>query len=385
MGVSQSERLPTPTIIVRAFRSKTFHLLCALLLIGFTFTFLYSPLYNTNIDGNNTVLATVVEVANELSPSHSSSPTPNEWQPLSLEHVRTKYAFATFLAGMANSTDDHYFIATRILAYQLLHAPDTRSRDEAIPLIVLVTENVNEEQRARLRNDGAIIVQAEPITSDWVKTDIGTWQDVMTKLRLWELTQFERICFVDGDTVLVEPLDGVFYDNAVVSRGTGQNKTQVFDDEAAMPANYSFAGVPEMNHKHHFPPVDGHKDFPNFNYLNAGFFVFEPSLAILDYYLSLMNTVNKFDPKMPEQNLLNYAHRRSGNMPWLQLNNTWNIHYPSKEDIAQGVKSVHDKWWAPENDDLRPYMESWRWRMEGYFEARDALLTELASATRWHD
>lgn len=46
-----------------------------------------------------------------------------------LVHVRSKYAFATFLSGQDDEVpyqDDHYFIATRILTYQLLHAPETR-------------------------------------------------------------------------------------------------------------------------------------------------------------------------------------------------------------------------------------------------------------------
>jgi alpha-N-acetylglucosamine transferase len=375
----------TKTIIASSFRSKAFLLPCALILI--LLRFIYSPFHDTNDDHRDPVMATAVKVAKGCF-----HPTPKECQPSSLEHVRSKYAFATFLAGMADDADagsrltnDHYFLATRILAYQLLHAPDTRSRDEAIPFVVLVTKNVNEERRSRLRKDGAIVVLAELVKSDWVHTDTSTWQDVMTKLRLWELTQFKRICFVDGDTVLVEPLDGVFQDDAVTSRKTGQIKTQIFDDEAAMPANYSFAGVPEMNRKHHFPPVDGQGDFPNINYLNAGFFVLEPSLPMLDYYLSLMNTVDKFNPQMPEQNLLKYAHRRDGNMPWLQLNNTWNMHYPTNDDVALGVKSLHDKWWAPENDELRSYLERWRWRMEGHYEARDALLGEPASTTRWQD
>ncbi|KAF1348498.1 nucleotide-diphospho-sugar transferase, partial [Delphinella strobiligena] len=291
-----------------------------------------------------------------------------------LESVDSKYAFATFLAGPAsededaNIENDHYFVATRILAYQLLHAPETRSIDESIPFVVLVTENVSEEKRSRLRKDGAVVVPAEFIRAEWVKTETSTWQDVMTKLRLWELTQFDRICFLDGDTILVEPLDGIFEDSSVLLHTTGQKRKQLFADEGVMPANYSFAGVPEMNRQHHFPPVDGQGDFPNINYLNAGFFVFQPSLTMLDYYMSLMNTVDKFNPQFPEQNLLNYAHRKEGNMPWLQLGNTWNIHYPTVDDLLNGVKSMHDKWWAPENDELKPYMESWRWRMEGHME-----------------
>lgn len=354
------------------------------------FAFIYSPLPAVYDDHRDAVLGEIADVAKG---HFRPPPPPAEWHPPSLEHVKSKYAFATFLAGKADDEDsgsavenDHYFVATRIMAYQLLHAPETRSRNESIPFIVLVTDKVSEEKRSRLRRDGAIVVPAEYIRAEWVHTETSTWQDVMTKLRLWELTQFERICFLDGDTVLAEPLDGVFQDPAVASRPTLQKKKQIFEDEAEMPMNFSFAGVPEMNRKHHFPPVDDQGDFPNINYLNAGFFVFEPSLTTLDYYFSLMNTVDKFNPQFPEQNLLNYAHRRDGNMPWQQLGNTWNIHYPTVDDLLDGVKSLHDKWWAPENEELRPYMESWRWRMEGHYEARDALMSTVPPVVnRWED
>lgn len=367
------------------FRSKAFLVPCLVILI--LFTLIYSPL-PSSYDGHRDA---VVGEITDLAKSPFRQP-PKEWQPPSLKDVTSKYAFATFLAGQADDADDgakgvndHYFIATRILAYQLLHAPETRSRDESIPFIVLVTDHVSEEKRNRLRMDGAIVVPAEYIVADWVKTDTSTWQDVMTKLRLWELTQFDRIAFLDGDTVLAEPLDGVFKDPSVASFQTGTVKSQIFEDEAAMPANYSFAAVPEMNREHHFPPTDAQGDFPNVGYLNAGFFVFQPSLAMLDYYLSLMGTENKFNPQLPEQNLLNYAHRQDGNMPWKQVGNTYNMHYPTVDDLLKGVKSLHVKWWSPEHDELRPYLESWRWRMQGHYEARDAQLLQAAGPGRWED
>jgi alpha-N-acetylglucosamine transferase len=299
------------------------------------------------------------------------SSTPKIWQSTSLDQVRSKYAFATFLGGEPN---EQYFIATRMLVYQLLYAPETRSRDENIPIIVVVTKNVTEDRVARLRKDGAIVVPVDLISKDWVKPLVKKWSDVLTKLRIWELTQFERVCFMDSDTVLTRPLDGIFQDPAVITLNSTINEKKILKDEAEIPNTYSFAGVPEIKRKHHFPPNDTAGDFYNSNYLNAGFFVLQPSLKMFDYYLSLLNTPNKFRPDFPEQNLLNYAHRRDGNMPWLQLNATWNIHYPTKEDLEQGAQSLHEKWWSPEQKPLKPYLESWRWRMEGYFEAKDIAL-----------
>ncbi|EME88017.1 glycosyltransferase family 8 protein [Pseudocercospora fijiensis CIRAD86] len=298
----------------------------------------------------------------------------------------SKHAYATFLASSAgerddeNISEDKYFVATRILAYQtlfnsIIHAPETRTRNE-IPFIVLVNEGVSEAKRERLRRDGAIIWEADPVDPKWIKTEVSTWQAVLTKLRLWELTQFERICFLDGDTVLTRNIDDVFEDPAVSTMQTGTKGSAIREDEAQQPRQYVFAGVPEMMTVHHYPPSQDAHDYPNFNYLNAGFFVFEPSMELLAYYISLTDTPGRFEPELPEQNLLNYAHRRNGNMPWIQLDTKWNMHYPTVQDLEGGVATLHEKWWEPMYADLRPYLESWRWRMEGFYEGRDLTMTK---------
>lgn len=92
--------------------------------------------------------------------------------PASLETIETKYAYATFLANDSGDRDsedisqDKYFVATRILAYQLLHAPETRS-NSSYPFIVLVNKDVSEAKRERLRQDGCIVWEPEPIDPKW--------------------------------------------------------------------------------------------------------------------------------------------------------------------------------------------------------------------------
>jgi alpha-N-acetylglucosamine transferase len=108
-----------------------------------------------------------------------------------LETTKSKYAFATLLATDAMHPDDQdnmrddYFIATRLLAYQILHAPETRSNN--IPFIVLATKGVSEAKRERLRRDGAIVLAVETIQKpDWVESGVGAsnWEEVFDKLRL---------------------------------------------------------------------------------------------------------------------------------------------------------------------------------------------------------
>ena len=70
-------------------------------------------------------------------------------------------------------------------------------------------------------------------------------------------------------------------------------------------------------------------------------------MELLAYYISLTDTPGRFEPELPEQNLLNYAHRPNGNMPWVHLDTKWNMHYPSVQDLEGGVATLHEKWWEP--------------------------------------
>lgn len=106
---------------------------------------------------------------------------------------------------------------------------------------------------------------------------------------------------------------------------------------------------------------------------NAGFFVMQPSIEVLRYYLRFTSLPDRFSTDLMEQNLLNYAHRPEGNMPWQHLDSKWTTHYPTQADVDGGVHALHEKWWAPVHEELRPFLESWRWRMEGFYEAQDQI------------
>ena len=367
------------------FRFQKTYVPLAFLFIVFCFVFTPLPVrYHAN---EKAIIKHISDTAQDrLTILSSSKAKAGVIEKTSPHETKSRYAFATFLAGSdseIDSTEDNYFIATRILTYQLLHAPETKSKDTSTPFIVLVTDRVPEWQRIRLRRDGATVIHAPYLNASWINAAIPGWDQVLTKLRLWELTEFERICFLDADTQLTAPLDGVFVDQAVATQVTNTSSTNIQADEASLPSTFVFAGVPEMKQVHHYPPAANGSDFPNPNYLNAGFFVFAPDVKMLEYYKSIMRIPDRFDSSMPEQNLLNYAHRREegddhhggggggGAMPWQTLANTWNIHYPTMDDVRGGVVAIHEKWWAAPNGDLGVWMRGWRWRMEGFYEGRD--------------
>lgn len=368
-----------------SFRSRTFWFIA--IFISIIFILVITPLPDQYDKNRDALVEHISEHISETAKDNILDHLPgmghhdNKAEAIQQEGMHSKYAFATYLAGSDKEVpyeQDYYFIATRILAYQLLHAQETKSRDREIPFIVMVTDKVPERQQTRLRKDGAVVIQVPHITSSWAHPGWEGWSDIYTKLRLWELVQFDRVCFLDVDHELTGPLDGIFNDPAVQVQQTRNNQSNLRDDEAPLPSEFVMASVPETNHEHGYPPKDEANDFPNINYMNAGFFVLKPDVKMLEYYLSVLNIEDRFDSSLMEQNLLNYAHRREsegGNIPWMQLGTQWNIHYPSIKDVEGGVKSVHEKWWGPEKEDMSQWMAAWRWRMEGYYEAKDQMFS----------
>ena len=175
-----------------------------------------------------------------------SSQKQQQWKPTQLKDLNTKYAYATFLAGNdMDEVEDVYLLGARLLAYQLLHDPQTRSN--GIPFIVAVTKTVAPAKIERLQREGAVTVVVDDLVAEWIyKINPDNplnprFKDVMTKLRLWEFTQFERICLLDGDTVLVENIDGVF-DDPATKMMVNKNSTEfIRHDEGPQPEEYAIA------------------------------------------------------------------------------------------------------------------------------------------------
>lgn len=289
-------------------------------------------------------------------------------------------AFATFLAGTTgerktdeesaaiDDADDGYFLGARVLAYQLLHSK-TASTNNSIPFLIVCTRDVSKRKRDRLKKDGATVILVEKLQQDWVKAADPRWIDVLAKLRLFQLTDYSKILFIDADTLVTAPLDGVFLDESTLTQGTKAIPDQTREDEAELPRTYMFATHADYwGYDHAYPPP------ADLTYLNCGFFVFTPSLVLFNYYMSLLKLPGRFDPGFPEQNLLNYAHRQDGNMPWKPLWYGWNVNWPTERDWRGGARSFHAKYWDgdPSHDPvLKAIWREQRAEMEGFHRGRD--------------
>jgi alpha-N-acetylglucosamine transferase len=211
-----------------------------LFLFGAILFFVYAPLPDQADQYRDTAVNSAVDAV-----WHPYSPQQQKWKPTELKDLSSKYAYATFLAGNDKPEDeDVYLLGARLLAYQLIHDSRTKS-NSSIPFIVIVTKTVTPAKIERLQRDGAVVIVVDDLVSHWIKKVNPRFKDVMTKLRLWEFTQFERICLIDGDTVLMDNIDGVFDDPAVKLLDTQRKAKAVKDDEAPLPSEYAFASTAE--------------------------------------------------------------------------------------------------------------------------------------------
>lgn len=285
----------------------------------------------------------------------------------------SKYAIATFLSGGSLSSDekskdeyDNYYHGARVLAYQLLHANATRS-STPIPFLVLVTSNVSQRKRQQLTLDGATVVEVADVPLRWwIKTGVTRWADQFTKLRIFQMVQYDRVLFVDADTLLTGPLDGIF-----VTPEARTPKPTLFDarpkevkaDEMPLPVEYIFAARSDN-------ALAGERDHPflpnKTSVFSAGFWIAAPSNAMFDYLMSVMGHYRRFNPHTMEQSLLNYAFRREGTMPWLELEYNWSATWPSEKDVKGGVVSLHEKFWATGPEKLRGMWHEMKAEMERF-------------------
>ena len=198
------------------------------------------------------------------------------------------------------------------------------------------------------------------------------WIDQFTKLQMFSLTEYDRILYMDSDTLLTRHLDGIWEEEAVAI----PHKTKLVSmesDSVKLPAEYVIAGTADNEKaKSQRPtPVTPHSR------LNAGFLVFKPDKELYTYYLSILQQRKpSFDDRFMEMGLLNYAHKRRGPMPWASLplgqySNNW----PQLVDAGNGSATLHDKFWTSGNKGWidRELVEMWwrvQGRMEGYWQGK---------------
>ncbi|WBW72822.1 alpha-1,3-galactosyltransferase Otg2 [Schizosaccharomyces osmophilus] len=297
------------------------------------------------------------------------------------------FAFVTMLLASPLKADetnqpvqDWYYNATRLLVYRLSHYPDTKSK---FPVIVMVTKGIENWKLEQLKGDGAIVKVVDPLYADDVVDNVNDmavldtrWSMMYTKLRIFEMYEYERLCFVDSDILPIRNMDGVFdvreQTSAYLSSFELLNKLRRFLDGKKYTEDFS---AYDLRRKDFYPYVFAavsdpglwHDTPPEFrDYFNAGLFVFHPSTAHYKRLMTLARFPKLYDnANMMEQSLLNFAYSSAGEFPWEPLDWTYNGVWTRRPDLAY-LKNVHGKLWQEEGSmGYDPDTSSLWWRALG--------------------
>lgn len=286
------------------------------------------------------------------------------------------YAVAIFLGTEFDAEDsdednsDRYYVGARTLVYQLLHAPSTKFTSP-VSVVILATQGVYESKRQRLRLDGAVVVEIERLEHS-IDIEVPFYHEVFDKLRAFDpaVMPFEKIALLDADMVITRPLDALFQDTNTTHFPVDTNSTKLpAPDLPELPERYALAATPDIPGRNPvFPPdVDNEE---NRDYFNAGVIVSSPTEKLFQYYLALLGRPELFGHWLPEQDLLNLAHRWDGPMPWRQLDLSWHLILPTEADFNAGMAILHCKYWQPAGDPCHQTALARRWQMQGYWEGR---------------
>ena len=238
------------------------------------------------------------------------------------------------------------------------------------PLVVMVTPVISETQREQLRAEGCRVVEITPLypesglSQHYASAQFG---EVWSKLRVWGLTDYQRIVFLDADMLAVRNMDELFdlplaegHIAACHACRCNPNKIESY------PASWQ----PEACHytwqeRNEQPPEA--LDL----YLNGGFLVLTPNVEMAQHLVDKVEGIADLSRyPFSEQDLLNevfehrwtplsYGYNALKTLPF-QHKNLWrfddvkNIHYILKKPWQ---KARHPS--AEEQDRDTPLDELW--------------------------
>ncbi len=106
-------------------------------------------------------------------------------------------AYVTLVYG-----DQH--IGARVLGQSLLESDTVKDR------VALCTEAVSEKSKEVLKVDGWIVKSIHNIPNPYTDHSSLEYSSVYSKLHTWNMTEYERIVFLDSDTLVIKNIDHLF-------------------------------------------------------------------------------------------------------------------------------------------------------------------------------
>jgi inositol 3-alpha-galactosyltransferase len=214
-----------------------------------------------------------------MAPSQNLTPlNTNDETSLNLNRVK-ECAYITFLAG-----DGDYIKGVVCLAKGL------RKVQAAYPLVVAVLPDVPEDHRRILVNQGCVVrpIEPVPVTENKLLQFARPYFGInYSKLRLWEIVEYEKMIYLDADIQVFENIDNLFD----MEDGYFYSVVDCICEMSNQPCHEKIQWPSESLGQS--PPY----------YFNGGMFMFEPSLETYHQLLDTFNSVPS--TSFAEQDLLN--------------------------------------------------------------------------------
>ncbi len=266
-------------------------------------------------------------------------------------------AWATLL------TQPSYLVGVQVLHASLRRSGTTR------PLVVMVTEDVDDASRRLLADDGCLVRELPRVgPDDSLEAHYANarFAEVWTKLGAWGLVEFERLVVLDADMLVVAPMEELFEvelpaGGVAACHACRCNPNRIASYPASwVPANCFYTHCRGRDHVREPGAVD--------DYFNGGFLVIEPDRALLEQMLARLRGLQDLSGyQFAEQDFLNeFFEGRWQPMPYVynalktlphQHPQVWrddevkNIHYiidkpwERRPEPGDRYAELHQRWW----------------------------------------
>ncbi len=260
-------------------------------------------------------------------------------------------AWATLL------TQPGYAVGVRALHRSLINS------GSHYPLVVMVTDKIDAATRQLMRDEGCLLRDVAPLSPNPQLANSyanARFAEVWTKLRVWTLTEFKRIAFLDADMLVTQNMDELFSldlpaDNIAACHACRCNPNQVASYPADwIPENCFYSWSNDVEQTERLDKTD--------NYLNGGFLLLTPDNQVFAQMLTQLAALDDLSGYLfAEQDFLNQFYRGR----WQPLPYIYNALKTLPQQHAEiwqlsRVKNIHfiqDKPWDKQPDPADKYYQ----------------------------
>ncbi len=211
------------------------------------------------------------------------------------------------------------------------------------PFSVLVTDLVSEETENKLKAEGINVIRrksieiSEEALNRNKNSNSAHWNYTFDKLNIFELTEFEKIVYLDSDLFIMKNIDELFEKesvSAVIDRRTN-------------------------------PLIE-----EDWKKLNSGVMVIKPETGMVEKFQEALNTVLASGKKCGDQDVLQEYYTDWPNQEELHLDTKYNVFFPFLDYYTgknmlkfEDVSIIHFSWCGTKKP----------WHYEGETKAQDFL------------